>query len=436
MAVLTPQQAEQLSNALVNAFDPTTLPWLVRLSLGSQLYVNVTVQQPFAGVVADLLGWLERQGPGALEALLRGAVAARPNKEQLREFCRQYFPNVLTARDTSSLVHSFNLGVQLLIEMQDQPAVRETVGAFRADLATTGKQIVILKKYKALHDGLHELQIDLDAIEDALERFKTNIGAIRSLRMYAIALQRYADTSRAQASGLATEAEEIDWIDNFDSCIRDINSAAKPNAKPEDRAMIDGVLDRLKNLLPNARRINSLLVNAASTLRLDSFTKTLVIIADRLKGFAAPDDTTIKLIESAKSVDVLRARIDGLVGEHNAWQVFNINLNVAEENYTKHQPASRMPKWLQFKSDLTGLCNAYPDTNWSHELVKRMGDWITATPSAAPAVDEKANGEIAFADFHRACVYRYYDVDKELNELCEQVINVSQPIETLLTAIR
>jgi len=72
----------------------------------------------------------------------------------------------------------------------------------------------------------------------------------------------------------------------------------------------------------------------------------------------------------------------------------------------------------------------------SHELLEMLAKWIAATPSADPGQGEKAAGEIAFADFHRVCVYRYYDVDKELNDLCAQVIEVAAPMNTLLMAIQ
>jgi hypothetical protein len=436
MPILSPAQAAELSNALVDAFNPATLSWVVRVSLGLQLYVITSEQQPLPDVVAKLLEWVENRGPGTLEALLRGAATARPANEKLRGFCQRNFPNALTALDSGNLVRSFNVGLQLLFDLRDQPAVRQTVGAFRADLVTTSQQIVILKKYKALHDGLHDLQMDLDAIEDALDQFRANPGNVRTLRMYALAIKRYADAARAQTTDLPTQGEENDWIDDFDTCIRDINDATTPTAKPEDRAKIGNVLDRLKEILGNARRINSLLVAAAAGLRLESFTQTMTTIAGQLRGFAGPGDNTLKLIESSTSVAVLRARIAGLVGEHSEWQVFNINLDVAAENSNKHQPQARMPKWPKFGKSLTDLCNAYPEANWSHELLEMLAKWIAATPSADPGQGEKAAGEIAFADFHRVCVYRYYDVDKELNDLCAQVIEVAAPMNTLLMAIQ
>jgi hypothetical protein len=52
--------------------------------------------------------------------------------------------------------------------------VRQTVGQVRAELQDTNKQIDTLKKYKELHDCLHELEVRLSAIADAVVRAKVS----------------------------------------------------------------------------------------------------------------------------------------------------------------------------------------------------------------------------------------------------------------------
>jgi hypothetical protein len=435
MPVLTTSQAKQLSDALVNAFDPTTLAWMVRSSLGPELYAIVDTRQGLLEVIADLLSWAERRGAGTVEALLRGALSARPNHQMLRDFSAQHFPQTLLSLPANALVQNINLGLQLLIDMRDKPNVRQIVGSFRADFETTNRQIQILKQYKALHDSLHELQLALDAIVDSLNRSTTDSGAVRSLRMYALALTRWAREARAQTPGLPTKPVEDNWIDDFDTCIVDLNNAASPTACTSDCDKSADLPDRLRSLLDNATRINSLLASAADNLRLESFTQTMMTIASGIQDSALAKGDALQLDKSAVAVGVLHARLNGLVAEHNDWQVFSTQLEVAYNSH-KHQPQARMPKWQQFKGRLTGLCNAYPESNWSGELRERLSKWIAETSSYEPTEVEKIAGDIAFAEFHRACIYRFFDVDKELNELAGQVTDVAKPLETLLAAIQ
>jgi Effector-associated domain 1 len=428
MTILTSKQAEQLSDALVAAFNPGTLAWVVRTSLGPQLYEIVNTQQGLVQVVAELLAWVERRGPGALEALVRGAISAQPNHPLLRAFCEQHFSKALQTLDARALVKSFSLGLQLLIDMKDIPAVRQTVGGFRADLEATSRQIHVLKQYKVLHDSLHGLQLSLGAIGDVVGRSATDSNVLLNLGRISIPLMRYAKDARASSVTLPSRAIEDDWIDDFEACIRDINS------NPPDRATVVEAVERLRRLLTQAARINALLVSAANNLRLESFVETMKVISDSLRG-APQQDRVLKLFESSTSVGLLRARIDGLVSEHNEWQLFTGRLDLAETNQW-HQPQARVPKWPQFQSKMTALLAAYPETDWSRDLSQRLAKWIAATPSAVPDQREKIAGEVAFEELHVACIYRFYDVDKELNELSGRVTEVTQPVDTLLAAIQ
>jgi hypothetical protein len=435
MPVMTPQQAQELSATLVEAFDSSTMAWVVRSALGPRLDQIVNVNQSFERIVPELLDWSDRRGPGTIEALLRGALTARPDYQNLRAFCERNFPGAMQPLDSKSLIQNVNLGLKLLIERKDDPAVRETVGGFRADFETTVRQIRILNKYKGLHDSLHELQLRIDPIVDALSRTRSDVRALRSLRIYALDLRQWAKNARRQTPDLPTKDVEEDWINDWDSCIQDMELLAKSTVKDADPGKGDEVADRLKALLSQSQRINGLLANAADVLKLDRFNKSMDTIAQKIRPFTAPDDPALhQLVASADAVGVLHSVLAGLVSEHYEWQIFEKQLTTAE-NSQKHQPQMRMLRWQQFKDRLTGLCDVNPQADWSHDLKDKMAEWIAATPSVEPSEVEKSAGEIAFAEFRRACVYRFYNVDKELNALSAQVTEVAIPLDTLLTAI-
>ncbi len=421
---------------MVEALDSTTMSWVVRSALGPRLDQIVNVNQGFEKVVPELLNWSERRGPGTIEALLRGTLTARPDDQNLRAFCERNFPGAIQPLDSKTLVQNVNLGLKLLIDRKDDPAVRETVGGFRADFETTIRQIRILNKYKGLHDSLHELQLRIDPIVDALSRTRSDARALRSLRIYALDLRQWAKNARDQTPDLPTKDIEEDWINDWDACIQDMEVLGKSTVKDADPGKGDDVADRLKALLSQAQRINGLLANAADVLKLDRFNKSMETIAQKIRPFTTPDDPALhQLVASADAVGVLQSLLAGLVSEHYEWQIFDKQLATAE-NSQKHQPQMRMLRWQQFKDRLTGLCDVNPQADWSRDLKERMGEWIAATPSAEPSEAEKSAGEIAFAEFRRACVYRFYNVDKELNALSAQVTEVAIPLDTLLTAIR
>src|SRR5262249_9637589 len=158
-------------------------------------------------LINDLISWIERRGIGTLEAFLHSAILARPESLALRQFCKEHFPKSLDELQAAELVQGFDTGLRLLIDMANNPTVRQISGAFRADMSFTSRQIQLLNQYKSLHDILHELQMKFDAIATALKG-KNKIGLIR----HAHALRRLAIAARRQTVNLPTKSDEVDWI--------------------------------------------------------------------------------------------------------------------------------------------------------------------------------------------------------------------------------
>jgi hypothetical protein len=438
MPVLTREQYAELVAIFVDGdeFNTNTMGWVVRSALGPRLDMIAGLNQRFDVIVAAVLDWAEQRGKGTIEALLHGAMKARPSYAKLRRFCEEHFPGALQRHGAGALVHTFNLGLTVLIDMRDEPLVRQTVGGFRADFEATGRQIRILKKYKGVHDSLHDLQLALPKITGDLVRSTKDATAVRGFGRYVIDLRRIAKAARSHIEDLPGRGVEELWIDEFDGYINQIEDAGRPTATAADRANLGEVCDWLRALLTHASRINTAVANAADALRFDSFVKTMDTVAKQMSPMTAPEDPALRqLVASSTAVGLLQSRLAGKVGEHFEWQILNTQLDGAE-NSPKHQPQARMRLWSQFRDKLTGLCDIFPDEDWSRDLRKLMLDWIEATPSAQPGDDEREAGDNAFATFRHACVYRFFDVDKELNELAGQVTEVAMPLDTLLTAIQ
>src|SRR5262245_10419374 len=158
MPVLTKEQFEQLQGLLTEGFDKHSIEELARKKLGNRLENIINADQPNSRIVFALLIWTEQRGLNTLEVLLHGAMPERPGDGGLRAFCEQVIPGALKPFDSQSFVKDLTSGLNVLISMKDVPAVRETVGHVRAQLEATNEQIDILKKYKELHDCLHELE--------------------------------------------------------------------------------------------------------------------------------------------------------------------------------------------------------------------------------------------------------------------------------------
>ena len=433
MPVLTPDQFEQLQGVLTDAFDKRGIAELVRTKLGDRLDKLVDPDQPTPDIVFDLLTWIDKRDMPTLEVLLQGAIGVKPENGALRAFCEHVAPGALKPFDSQVFVKNLTSGLDILIEMKDESAVRQAVGQVRAELEDTNKQIDILKKYKELHDCLHELEVRLAAIADAVVRAK-EAPARRSLGIYARDLRWLGERARAALLNLPSRQMEEIWVPDLGACAEDIERARASTIENAQDPLSD-VPNKLRRLLTEATRINGFLAQLAGQLKLDSFSETMDAIANRMRADTRPDDVSlVQLMTGSAAVSVLHSRITQLVQEHYEWQFLTTQLAAAETS-PDHRPDKKIAKWPLFKTKLLALCDLASQEESSQELRLLMERWVAAA-SATQQSEAQIVAEDAFAEFSYACKLHFFQVDKQLKELCSKMTEVAMPLTVLLNAIR
>jgi hypothetical protein len=444
MSGLEPPKDAELNQALLDDdFGADLLARAGAVFPRQQFYVSIFWKQADIQIFKEVLEWLGERGPPEIGKFLQGAIFVQPKCPHIQAFRDRYFPALgPLAADIASqignfgLVRDVSLGLQVLSKNSGDSDFRGTLGEFRARLQDTGSQIGLLKKYKGLHNCLHNLQGQLVGIEATVTVVRT-LGASRGLRKLAFNLKPLSDDAREQTAGLPHPEREIEWIDEFDSYIANmIRIASLPALAAADVSNVSDIPNLLRALLrQQAPRINTLLVNAADALKLGSFAETMTTIADKISAKGAPNDPALpQLTGSAEAVTRLQLRLMALVDQHYVWQDLNTPLDEAESSQN-HQPQVRIPQWDRFRKKLEGLCARYPNDDWSKGITQLMSTWIKVTPSVAPNATELDAGNTAFDAFARACLERFIKVDTQLNDLSDEVAEVAKPLDTLLSQI-
>ena len=441
--LLTPEQMAQLARFLVAAFagNLNGLRRTVRFSLGAEAERSVTRAKDIDEFVSTLLPTLAQQGPGMISVLLRGSIAAHPADQDLRAFAEQVSPYALQPlsddRDLQE-AHDRELVTKITFALGDLNRMRQArdlhhiMASYRPDFERTRQQIVILAKYKELHNCLHEIQKRLSAITYNIERLKSNDHVQPYLRDDASFLSNYAKKARNQLEGLPTADEEQDWIGQLQSCADDMKAASMAVSVINENVLL--VPERLAHLLPNASHINKELVATAKDVGLNNFSETMRLVEQQLAA-TMPEDSLKWLGQGSLAVGRLRSRLAGLVAEHDEWQSLNTDLEYTKTQ-KKIQPQARFSSWPQFKAKLIGLCDAFPQEEWSIELKEMMAPWMAANdPPPEPQIPaniRKLNED--FDAFFKQCVDRFIKVDDELNELCKKITSFETPLDALLSA--
>ncbi len=440
--LVTPEQMAQLARFLVAAFadNLNLLRRTVRFSLGAEAERSVTRAKDVDEFVSTLLPTLAQQGPGMISVLLRGAITARPADQDLRAFAEQVSPYALQPVSDDQDVqeaHDHELETKINFALIDLNRIRQArdlhhiMASYRPDFEKTRQQIVILAKYKELHNCLHEVQKRLNAISNNVERLKSDDYVQRYLKEDASFLRDLARKARNQLPGLPTADEEQDWIDQLQSCADDMKAASIAASVIDENVL--GVPERLVHLLPNASHINRELVGTAKDVGLNNFAETMRLVEQQL-GATMPDDSLKCLTQGTLAVGRLRSRLAGLVAEHDEWQSLDTDLEYTKTQ-KKIQPQARFSSWPQFKAKLIGLCDAFPQEEWSIELKEMMKPWMADDPPPEPKIP--ANIRKLDEDFHafyKQCVDRFIKVDDELNELCKKITSFETPLDALLSA--
>jgi hypothetical protein len=81
-------QLEELLNAILDAFDVSSLEQLMRLRLNTDLAAVVAADQPMRSIVFDLIEWAQRNGQ--LEELVEAAHRFNPGNPRLASFYNKY----------------------------------------------------------------------------------------------------------------------------------------------------------------------------------------------------------------------------------------------------------------------------------------------------------------------------------------------------------
>jgi hypothetical protein len=442
--LMTPEQMAQLARFLVAAFadNLSSLRRTVRFSLGAEAERSVKPVKDVDEFVSTLLPALAQQGPGMISVLMRGSITARPADQDLRALAQKISPYALQPlsddRDVQE-AHDHELETKIELALIDLNIIRQArdlhhiMASYRPDFEKTRQQIVILAKYKELHNCLHELQKRLNGIANnvgRLKRPKLDDNVWRYLKEDAGFLRDLARKARNQVVGLPTSEDEQDWIDELDACARDTRGASLAVSVIDENVLL--VPERLAHLLPRASHINKELVGTAKNVGLTNFAETMRLVEQQL-GATMPENSLNRLRDGTLAVGRLRSRLAGLVAEHDEWQSLNTDLEYTKTQ-RKIQPQARFSSWPQFKAKLNGLCEAFPQEEWSIELMGMMKQpWAEDPPPELKIPANIRKFDEDFLSFYKQCVDRFIDVDDELNELCKKITSFETPLDALLT---
>jgi hypothetical protein len=412
---LTGEQAEALRDTLCAAFTLDTLKELVRFKLGERLPNIVDVHRGLAEVAFNLIEWTEQHG--RTEVLIQEMYRARPQHERVLEYCRKHAPFVFEPEPPpAALAGQAGDSLAALARTAQQPEggrLRQELRGFRKDIEDIRAHIHLLEKYKALHDQLHTIDFQLyGVLSRAASTFRQNPDVSVELHDYTGQLGDIAEAARRTARELPTKGEDR-WIGELDQVVEALRQALRGDpGQPERMALL-----LLKGMLAREpSRINSQLVTLARELQ-----APLQQLAQALRDVGAA--------AGLATLEKLQPHLLGLIAEHDSWQNIDNKLRRAAES-AEQAMEELLLLWPVIEKVVRKLCDLRPEASWAQELLAASGRFTTAGHAQDVLQQRKA-----LSDFRRVARRRFFEVDSELRTLCGSLIQMGEPLRTLVEVI-
>jgi len=305
----------------------------------------------------------------------------------------------------------------------------------------------LLETYKNLHDSLHNIQLTpFSYLRLAVRGMSESTVNIQMLRMYHDQVRAAHTIAESWAvripDGNLSRSSEEHWINNMEA------AAAKYQEAIDDKdvRMASLALNVIRRILETEPvRLNNLINVASKTLPLADLMTTLQEIIDALGENDADAAASVTAFRNAlSSLHDLHAHLRARVVEHDLWQE-------ADNVLWSIERAFEMPAhdailefailWPEAKATIQSLANDAADETWANKITRysdNLDDGLLHVESQLPAEDD--GDEVSFKDglrqgfdaYRREARYKFFSVDHQLKEDCAELVQISEPLETIL----
>lgn len=319
-------------------------------------------------------------------------------------------------------------GLETLVGLLENAETRDDILKFKSVFGVSCEQIEILAFYKKLHDLLHTLQIKCyNYLLNVIRMIKSDPEDFSAWDN----LHDFEDNLQDIISGLSEAAqnslmkESVPWVNLLIDNLQILFTTVSNNNVEEIAAAIRPIQ---KTLSIEPVRLNDRLIGAARALPLPSLITALTEVQDKASKTGKTTEANV-LKEGVESLIKLDSNLRILRNEHDVWQNIEIEIKRIEGTIVK---------------DLSDLKEAW---GYIKELLEKIlqeerGEWVGLIKEVVKKLDDSLSTSDSrlirqnFQRFRSRAVQRFYDVDLNLNELCENLREVGKPLNAVWEKIQ
>jgi hypothetical protein len=326
-------------------------------------------------------------------------------------------PNPVTATAVSAD------GLKALRKLMGDPAVHAIADRFRADFAGASRHIVVLGDYKDLHDALHDLHFQCYNFA-LLESRRTDAAQINwdGLLQSEAVLQLILAAIQRVAARATLPPTETGFACELETAGRELHVATDASSLPQVKQAVRRI-GRVLAIQPS--QINLRLVDTARGLPLTELETGMASIRAQLNSADLPADEARRFAEGVAALAQLREGVQTLCAEHDAWQEIDAQMRRIETQLGQDLGDLEF-SWEGLRRKLAARCAA-AQKPWAAGLAEEMDKLDRALAAGLPPRIIQA-----FRRCYSKAGARFYDVDFELKELCDELRKVGAELDKIL----
>lgn len=298
----------------------------------------------------------------------------------------------------------------------DTKGIHDALFEFRDYIGEASRQILLLADLKDVHEQLHQLQLQFQAVTTLQV---TGVADLRPFaKLYATAIENTLPELEAIARRTSFTSGDLPWIAQFG----DLSDPLKEAIALKDNEEMKGLIYTADHLVStHSQSVNTQLTTAARLLRLPDLIDAMDAICNRAEALQLDAVDLGLLAGGLQALKRLARNLSALIVDHDGWQNAEASLRVVDS--TLHDR-------------ITNLRLMYPRLVREIEVLDRTGPTTTfekAREELEAAIDVR-NREAAwepYQTFRRYTVSRFYNVDRSLKRQCDELRFVGAPLTAL-----
>jgi hypothetical protein len=316
--------------------------------------------------------------------------------------------------------------------IQSDTIVRDRAREFQSDFETVSRQVNRFSDHKEVHDLLHELQIHIyNVIVNASQYFAQDDSVREQLAEYESRLSQIISRLRTVTRGGSFPNQEIVWLDNLQQARVHLQRAVASDFGQESGAADLRMAIRLmKSILAREpSKIDARLSDLSHEFRLDRLALAMSGISKFLEERGITADKLNHFKGGAANLYLLNQKLKTFVDHHYVWQDVDDDLRrigdllgtgVEELELSLPDLSIRIP----------ALCESLIPERADQFL----SEWKKLNHQVATKNPRKTRQ--SFRRFRALATEYFYETDKRLRDLCNELRVVGTPLNSILALLR